>query len=78
MNPGWLVVGTVLELAGAGWLVWSAYRTRRRIKNIPDSWDAELAVKLRDAMAGQAHDQLFGFTALVVGVAIQLMQQFSR
>lgn len=69
-------VGILLEIVGALVIVLSAFRSRARIKDIPDSWDAELATKLRDIIAAQAFTELTGFGLLALGLLGQLIAGF--
>ena len=68
--------GIVLEIVGAALLVVAAFKSRNNIKNIPDTWDAELAVKLRDTIAAQAITELKGFVLLAVGLVFQMVGGF--
>ena len=68
--------GIFLEIVGAALLVVAAFKSRNRIKNIPDTWDAELAVKLRDTIAAQAITELKGFVLLAVGLVFQMAGGF--
>lgn len=66
----------MLEIGGAVLVVWAAFRSRKQIKDIPDSWDAELPVKLRDIIARQAFTELKGFGLLTVGLFCQMIGGF--
>lgn len=44
-------VGILLKIVGATIIVVAAFRSRTRIKDIEDTRNAELAVKLRDIIA---------------------------
>lgn len=68
--------GILLEIIGAAVLVSAAYRSRSAIKNIEETWKAELATKLRDIVAGQARTELAGFVLLAVGLAAQMAAAF--
>ncbi len=70
-------IGILLEIVGAFVIVFSAFRTRARIKDIPDSWDADLAVKLRDIISAQAITELTGFGLLALGLLGQLLAGFA-
>ncbi|PJI95474.1 hypothetical protein CLU85_0181 [Acidovorax sp. 69] len=63
--------GIVLQLIGAGVLVVAGFKTRAALKDIPDSWDADLTEKLRDAFAEQAFTGLYGFLFLAAGLFAQ-------
>ena len=65
--------GVLLQLVGAFFLVVAGFRTRSALKDIPDSWDADLAVKLRDSLAEQAFTGLYGFLFLAAGLLSQLV-----
>ena len=69
-------IGILLEVSGAILVVWAAFRSRKQIKDIPDSWDAELPSKLRDIIAGQAFTELKGFGLLAIGLLCQMVGGF--
>ena len=66
-------IGILLQLIGAMFLVFAGFQTRKALKDIPDSWEARLAEKLRDAFAAQAFTGLYGFVFLGVGQFAQLV-----
>jgi hypothetical protein len=66
-------LGILLQLVGAGFLVFAGFRTRAALKDIPDSWAANLAEKLRVALAEQAFTGLYGFIFLGAGLLAQLV-----
>lgn len=70
--------GIVLEIIGAAWLVLAAFKSRNEIKDIPDSWDAELPEKLRNAVASQAITELYGFVLLALGLICQMIGTFGN
>jgi hypothetical protein len=70
--------GIVLEIVGAALLVVAAFKSRNKIKDIPDSWDAELAMKLRDTIASQAMTELKGFVLLAIGLIFQMVGGFGN
>lgn len=65
--------GIILEIVGALFLVVAAFRGRNRIKGIQDTWDADLAGRLRDVSAGQAYGESMGFVFLAIGLGRQLV-----
>jgi hypothetical protein len=69
-------IGIVLEIIGALIIVISAFKTRAAIKNIPNSWGANLAEKLRDVISEQAYTELSGFGLLAVGLLLQFIGAF--
>lgn len=69
-------VGIILEIVGAALIVRSAFKSRAEIKNIQDTWDAELATKLRDVIASQAITELKGFGLLAIGLVGQFVGSF--
>lgn len=69
-------VGILLEIVGAMIIVVAAFRSRTRIKDIEDTWNAELAVKLRDIIASQAFTKLKGFGLLALGLLGQMIGGF--
>ena len=68
----------MLEVAGAALIVVSVFVARSKIKDVPDSYDAELAVQLRDIIANQAIRELFGFGLLALGLLLQMIGGFER
>ncbi|HUW26733.1 MAG TPA: hypothetical protein VMW07_09450 [Gallionella sp.] len=70
-------IGILLEIVGALTVVLAAFRSRAEIKGIPDSWDAELATKLRNIIAAQAFTELTGFGLLTLGLFAQLIGGFA-
>lgn len=64
--------GILLQLVGALFLVVAGFRTRTALKDIPDSWKANLTEKLRDALAEQAFTGLYGFVFMGCGLVAQL------
>jgi hypothetical protein len=65
--------GILLQLIGSIFLVVAGFRTRTALKDIPDSWDANLTEKLRDALAEQAFTGLYGFIFMGAGLLSQLI-----
>ncbi len=47
MDIFWCIdqTGIVFEIIGAVLIVFSAFRTRSKVKDIPDSWEADLTEK---------------------------------
>lgn len=78
MNFYWLTnqIGIVIEVIGAGVIVVSAFITRYKIRDIPDSYDAALAEILRDVISKQAFTELFGFGLLTAGLVMQFIGGF--
>lgn len=68
--------GIVLEIVGAALLVVAAFKSRNEIKNIKDTWDANLTEKLRDVIASQAMTELEGFVLLALGLIFQMVGGF--
>jgi hypothetical protein len=68
--------GIVLEIVGAALLVAAAFKSRNEIKNINDTWDANLTEKLRDVIASQAMTELKGFVLLALGLLFQMVGGF--
>jgi len=54
-------------------LVTAAFKSRGEIKGIENTWDADLATKLRDVVATQAFTELKGFILLALGLACQMI-----
>jgi hypothetical protein len=69
-------VGILLEVVGAIIIVLAAFATRSKIKDIRDTYDAELPEKLRDVIANQAITELWGFGLLSTGLMGQLIGGF--
>jgi hypothetical protein len=66
-------VGILLQFIGAAFLVVAGFRTRAALKDVPDSWGANLSERLRDATAEQAFTGLYGFVLLGAGLFAQLV-----
>jgi hypothetical protein len=71
-------VGILLEIIGATVIVVAAFRSRARIKDVPDSWDSDLAVKLRDIISSQATTELKGFGLFAIGLIGQMIGGFQQ
>ena len=69
-------IGIVLEIVGATIIVVAAFRSRARIKDTEDTWNADLSVKLRDIIASQAFTELKGFGLLALGLVGQMIGGF--
>lgn len=78
MDCYWYInqAGILLEVIGALLIVVSAFRTRNKIKDVSDTWDAELATKLRDIISNQAFTELKGFGLLAFGLVMQFIGGF--
>lgn len=68
--------GIVLEIVGATLIVIAAFRTRKQIKDIGDTWDSDLTERLRDVISNQAFTELKGFGLLAVGLIFQMIGGF--
>lgn len=66
----------ILEVLGAALIVFSAFKTRKEIKDVPDSYDADLTSKLRDIISNQAFTELGGFGLLAVGLVMHFIGSF--
>ncbi|MGD9842134.1 MAG: hypothetical protein AB7U99_04410 [Steroidobacteraceae bacterium] len=66
----------MLEILGAALLVVSALRSRAKIKHIRDTYETDLAEKLRDTIANQAITELWGFALLFIGLMMQMIGGF--
>jgi len=80
MDIFWCInqAGIVFEIIGAVLIVVSAFKTRRKIKDVPDTYDANLAEKLRDIISNQAFTELWGFGFLAIGLVMQLIGGFGK
>ena len=78
MDGYWYInqAGIILEVIGALIIVLSSFKTRNLIKDIPDSYDAELATKLRNVISNQAFTELKGFGLLAIGLVMQFIGGF--
>ncbi|AEJ01870.1 hypothetical protein Nit79A3_2081 [Nitrosomonas sp. Is79A3] len=78
MDIFWCInqTGIILEIIGALLIVLSAFKTRNKIKDIPDSWEADLAERLRDVISNQAFTELKGFGLLAIGLVMQFIGGF--
>lgn len=68
--------GIIFEIIGAVIIVVSAFKTRKKIKDVPDSWEADLTEKLRDIISNQAFTELWGFGFLAIGLVMQFIGGF--
>lgn len=71
-------LGIMLEIIGAALIVISAFQARSRIKDVSDTWDGDLTVKIRDLIASQAYSQLIGFCLLALGLLGQFASGLSN
>ena len=82
MNCYWLIgqAGIVIEVLGAGILVFSAFKTKNRIKEHKTDLDhIEFAVEqLMKEAQGQVVNHSWGFALLVVGLAMQFIGGFGQ
>ena len=77
-NIFWYVnqTGIIFEIIGAVIIVVSAFKTRKKIKDVPDSWEANLTEKLRNIISNQAFTELWGFGFLAIGLVMQFIGGF--
>lgn len=68
--------GIVLEIIGAILLVVSAFRSRARIKDVPNTADSDLIERLREIVVNQPSSELAGFVLLAIGLLGQLAAGF--
>lgn len=66
-------VGIFIEIVGAVIIVASAFKSRNAIKDIQNTYDADLPVILRDIVATQAFTELKGFGLLAFGLVMQMI-----
>ncbi|MBI4915938.1 MAG: hypothetical protein HY825_08820 [Acidobacteria bacterium] len=66
-------LGIILEIVGAALLVVAAFKSRNAIKDLGDTWDANLTEELRDMIASQAITELRGFVLLAFGLILQMV-----
>ena len=71
-------LGILLEIIGALVIVISAFRTRSKIRDLPNSFEGDLATTLRDTIANQAFRELFGFGLLACGLFMQMIGGVER
>ncbi len=78
MDIFWYInqAGIILEIVGALLIVLSAFKTRNQIKDIPDSYEADLTVRVRDIISNQAFTELKGFGLLAIGLVMQFIGGF--
>lgn len=64
----------VLQLGGAGWLLWSSWRTRRQLRPLRATYDqlGDLMDGMRAALIDQFRDQTVGFAVIAVGLACRV------
>jgi hypothetical protein len=70
--------GILLEIVGALVLVISEFNSRNRLRHIQDTFDADLAIHLRDAITGQAVTELWGFVVFGGGLLMRGIAAFGR
>jgi hypothetical protein len=80
MDIFWYInqAGIILEIVGALLIVLSAFKTRNKIKDIPDSYEADLTAKVRDIISNQAFTELKGFGLLAIGLVMQFIGGFGQ
>lgn len=70
-------IGMALQLCGGAWLVFAAWRTRRKLRGFAErqTWDgqSDSLVDLAAEVSGQFRDQAVGFAALFLGTLLQLL-----
>lgn len=68
--------GIVIEILGAGFLVWRSYQAKLALKNFPAPLTYDNFVKALERtlsiIGAQFIDQLKGFSVLAIGLALQL------
>lgn len=79
MNYYWYInqAGIILEIIGALLIVVSAFKTRNMIKDIKNTYDADLPVTLRDVISEQAFTERKGFGLLAFGLVLQFIGGFN-
>lgn len=67
-------IGILIEIAGAGYLVWCALRSRQAVMEMKTDLDSiEHSVQaLLDEVRGNFKNQCIGFVLLVIGLLMQL------
>lgn len=67
-------IGILVEIAGAGYLVWCALRSRRAVMEMKTDMDSiEHSVQaLLNEVRGNFRNQRVGFALLVIGLLMQL------
>ncbi len=75
-HSAWLPnqIGILVEIAGAGYLVWCALRSSRTVMEMKTDLDSiEHSVQaLLDEVRGNFRNQRIGFVLLVIGLLMQL------
>ena len=73
-------IGIFLEVCGAGYIVYSAYRSKSEISKIekPESFGGvgETAIKVHALVKSQFANEAKGFSVLFVGLAMQFLGGF--
>lgn len=71
-------IGIILEVIGAGYIVFAAYRSHMNLKNKSHSIDAaDVMESTLDEVRGQYKKELIGFSILLIGLAMQFIGNFS-
>ncbi len=71
------LIGILLEFIGAALIVWAAYRNKKLVSELRDTWDGKPFEQLRDVMATQAFTELRGFLLLATGLVFQMLGSFN-
>lgn len=69
-------LGILVELIGAAFMVYAAYKSRRTLQGIdPQTFGGvgEMAIKTHEILNGQVKDEIIGFTFLAVGLLMQFV-----
>ena len=71
-------IGIFLEVIGAGYIVFAAYKSHTNLKNKSHSIDAaDLMESTLIEVRGQYKKELKGFSILLIGLAMQFIGNFS-
>lgn len=72
--------GILLELIGAAFMVYAAYKSRRKLQGInPTTFGGvgDMAEKTHDILHGQVKDEIVGFSFLAIGLLMQFISGFT-
>lgn len=72
--------GILLELIGAAFMVYAAYKSRLTLQGInPTTFEGVggMAEKTHDILRGQVKDEIVGFSFLAIGLLMQFISGFA-
>lgn len=72
-------LGIVLEILGAAFIVMAAYKNRKKVEQVANTWEGLGHLSdIKEAIQGQAITELRGFLLLGIGLVLQFLGGFSN